>query len=868
MAGDAPDLLTRAEEACRLAVADPSSAGPVAAAIVTEARRTGEVEPLVVGLRAQAWSARALLEGERARRLLNQAARLAGSRGLELRLAEVLVVRAAVHEELGSTRSSERDLRRARSLLATGQVPLQLEHQAAVLHQNAGRLDEAAATYRTMLRRRDLPAEFRAKIANNLGVIEAQIGRYGPAIALLGQARALATEVGPAMTAYCAEGVAWVTAHAGRLPDSLRLFEEAERLWKDAGLPLGELHAEAADAMLDLGLLPEARSAAERALAEFTTSEVPLMQAEAQLRVARVALLAGDHEEAVDAARLAAASFRRQRRTAWAARALVVEAEARMRAGTVTREQLLQVRRAADSLERLGLTSEAVDASLAAGRLAVHLEREPWAVASFERAHSLARGAAMLTRLRGRLGAASASALREDRTQAVRHCRQGLADLERHRGQLGSTELRVLASVHGVELGQLALRSLVRSAPPSTVFGWMERGRAAALLRVHPSDLDGFVDEFEQLRSMRGEIEATGGASPALLARHSALEQRLRRLTWASAGADVSVTRPVTTAELQQALGDRALVEYAVLDGEVLAAVVTRDRVRLAHVVPEDVVRHELDRLGFSVRTLLRTARSRTTADLLRLTRERVGHLRDTLVGPLDLTTGQEAVVVPVEALHGVPWAALLDAPVSVSPSASFWAAARRRERPDTRRTVLAAGPGLRGAIDEVRRLGDLHEDSEVLCPPDSSVGRVSEALGDALTAHFACHGVVRADNPMFSGLLLSDGYLTVQELELRNLAPYRVLLAACDAGADVAFTGGELLGFVSALLARGTAGVLGSILEVPDEAASALMLGVHEHLRGEATLATALHAARSTLDLDDPADLVNWCGFAAYGAA
>jgi CHAT domain-containing protein len=181
---------------------------------------------------------------------------------------------------------------------------------------------------------------------------------------------------------------------------------------------------------------------------------------------------------------------------------------------------------------------------------------------------------------------------------------------------------------------------------------------------------------------------------------------------------------------------------------------------------------------------------------------------------------------------------------------------------------VLAAGPGLTGATDEVRRLSALHEGSEVLCPPVSSVGRVAEALADAATAHFACHGAIRADNPMFSGLLLSDGYLTVQELELRNLAPYRVVLAACEASADVAYSGGELLGFVSALLARGTAGVLGSIQQVPDEAATGLMLSVHERLRDDATLATALHAARAELDLDDPADLLNWCGFAAYGAA
>ena len=120
----------------------------------------------------------------------------------------------------------------------------------------------------------------------------------------------------------------------------------------------------------------------------------------------------------------------------------------------------------------------------------------------------------------------------------------------------------------------------------------------------------------------------------------------------------------------------------------------------------------------------------------------------------------------------------------------------------------------------------------------------------------------------MFSGLLLSDGYLTVQELEVRNLAPYRVVLAACQAAADASYAGGETLGFVSALIARGTAGVLGSTLVVPDTATAPFMLRLHEQLQGGFTLAAALHAARASLDLEDPADLVNWCGFTAYGAA
>ena len=120
----------------------------------------------------------------------------------------------------------------------------------------------------------------------------------------------------------------------------------------------------------------------------------------------------------------------------------------------------------------------------------------------------------------------------------------------------------------------------------------------------------------------------------------------------------------------------------------------------------------------------------------------------------------------------------------------------------------------------------------------------------------------------MFSGLLISDGYLTVQELELRHLTPYRVVMAACESSADIAYAGGEPLGFVSPLIARGTAGALGSIQMVPDDATAGFMLRVHEQLRDDTTLATALRAARGSLDLDDPADFVNWCGFTAYGAA
>jgi hypothetical protein len=44
-------------------------------------------------------------------------------------------------------------------------------------------------------------------------------------------------------------------------------------------------------------------------------------------------------------------------------------------------------------------------------------------------------------------------------------------------------------------------------------------------------------------------------------------------------------------------------------------------------------------------------------------------------------------------------------------------------------------------------------------------------------------------------------------------------------------------------------------------------MRALHAAVRRGATLAQALHAARGTVDRQDPASFVSWCAFSAYGA-
>ena len=68
------------------------------------------------------------------------------------------------------------------------------------------------------------------------------------------------------------------------------------------------------------------------------------------------------------------------------------------------------------------------------------------------------------------------------------------------------------------------------------------------------------------------------------------------------------------------------------------------------------------------------------------------------------------------------------------------------------------------------------------------------------------------------------------------------------------------MLGFVSALMARGTAGLVASMVMVPDVEAVSLMRALHERTVGGGTLSEALHGARSTLATGEPAEFVNWC--------
>lgn len=866
-ADPAPELTERARAIYHSVVADPQQYGPEAAAIAREARAAGSPSALIPALRAQAWVERSRFANRQAKELLDEAVRTARQHRLDQELREVLLTRAAVNHELGRLSMAQRDVDAAATLSSIDGAA-ELIFQQAVLQQSVGHLTRAAAAYRLILDDPNASVVVRMKTANNFAIVESQLGHPDAAQRLIDYAGRL-PDAGPHLRAVVASTRAWVTTQTGRLTEGLDEFAEAARLHTDAGLPLAEHYLEYVDALTDLRLIPEAYAMAVQAAAELERHGVDLMTGEGQLRVARLAALQGHSEIAVAAAERARTQFARQRRVPWRARTDVILSEVRFAARQATPATLARVRRAAATLERLGLPSYAIDAHLMAGRIALALGRPTLAQDNLRRAATLGRRAPLLQRLKAHL--ARSLSTTDDEQARLRHCRAGLQDLAQHRAAFASLELRVRASGHGAELGQLGLRSLLRHGTPAQVLGWMERTRAAALVAVEPVGELGIDDQLAELRVIGEEIDDAqrGGGEPwDLLARQRRIEEEIRRRTWSSTGGALRADRPLAVADLRAQLGDRVLVEYGVLGDHVLAVVAERRRIRIVQLGSVADVRRTVDVVLFGLRRLSRPARSELGA---RATRDSVEHalaaLRSQLLTPLELDADQPVVVSPTTSLRRVPWSALHDAPVFVVPAASFWArTARPRARTD--QVLLVAGPHLPGAVSEVEQLRDLYPEPTVLLPPDSTIDAVLPLLASADVAHVACHGRLRADNPAFSGLQLHDGLLTLHEMDVRGVAPYRMVLASCDSAVEATYEGNEVLGFVSALLARGACGLVASVVVVPDAASVPLMRGLHQRLRRGDALGDALHVARSGLDRDDQLEFVNWCAFNAYGAA
>jgi tetratricopeptide (TPR) repeat protein len=867
-----------ATEAVRLASVDPQRAEGLATRSLAAARAEGDLAAESRARRALGLSSAQRTGVDDAVSHLRHAVRLAvrtGSPGLE---GEARMTLGGALSYRGSAEAALRELDRAVALLEGISRAHAIATRGLVMFA-AGRLPQALESFRIALDplRAARDDEWVLAVLLNRGACHLSHADLHAAEADLSEAAELAERIGfTVQGGYALANLALVHTLQGRVVDALTTFGSAEMAIRSTGAHVAALLSMRAELLVSARLLSEARSVASEALQEFQREADARGAAETDLLMAQVAFLDGDPTAATIHARRAATALRRLGRDDLATLARFWLLRARD-AGASRRPPAAKMVQIIERLTEAGWHGVAVEARIVAHRSAGRQGVRALDGVLDAAARRRLRGPAAL-RARGWYAEAMSRLDAGRPVAAERAALRGLQVLDEHRASLPATDLRVHAAGHRTDLVELGLGVAVAAGSARRSFVWAERGRATHLLQrpVRPPSDSGLADGLAALRSVVRELyeaRSTGASTSAqerLRHRQVILEREIRDLAREAGGDHFDpVGRPADLRDLGTALGARALVEYAVLDGALHAVTLVDNRCRLHHLGDVSVVAGLLERVPFAVQRMIRAARSPGgAAAATTLLADAGRRLDDVLLAPLRETAGRELVVVPTGILQALPWSVLPSCrgrALTVSPSATVWLAATRRPA-GPGHAVVAAGPRLPSAPAEAKAVAELYG-TQALVDPDARVDTVMASLAGAAVAHLATHGRLSAENPLFSHLLLSDGPLVVYDLERLKSLPHTVVLAACDSGRHVVRAGDELLGLGAAFLAGGTAQLVASVVPVPDAETASLMTALHTGLSIGTPPAVALAQAQAAVAGSGAVAEATAAGFVCIGA-
>jgi tetratricopeptide (TPR) repeat protein len=653
-----------------------------------------------------------------------------------------------------------------------------------------------------------------------------------------------------------------VLKQAGDMPEALRRYEEADRVFRSIEPSLlPRLRLDQAEAMISVGLADEAGRHLDEVLPELRRERIGQDVAEAELFRAAAALLDGQLDIARRMSSSAQRKLLRRGSPAWAAVAalitLRVDVLRALHSGRVPAKLPDRALELAAHLAELRLSDQAALATTLAARLEVRrgdLDRAADLVRAVPRSK---RVGPIDNRMLLRLCRAEIALALGNRRAALAQAKSGMAELARVRDQMGGLELVSGTALHGRELGDLAVR-LVLDGGDSAVdakrlFTWLERTRAQMyryepLESIDDAELAERISKVRQLSRALLRARLDGRSTSQLESRYAASQRDAMRLGWRAE--PWGRARPVATVdEVATALGERALVSFASSGEQMVAVVIAGGRVRMAALGTAAHAAESARRLHADLNALAPDHLPPALAEVIGASARREAERLDTqLLRPLAAFLGdREVVVVPTGALYAVPWGvlpSLRSRPTVVVPSATAWLAASRPDRSPATGVVLVRGPGLLAADGEIEKLAGYHRDATLLGLDDASVSAVLEALDGVSLAHIAAHGEHEPGNALFSRLELADGALFAHEMGRLRRPPQQVVLAACELALNRIRPGDEALGFAGAMLAGGAHTVVAASSRVGDLPSAEAMSEYHRRLVSGATPSVALAEA------------------------
>jgi CHAT domain-containing protein len=432
-----------------------------------------------------------------------------------------------------------------------------------------------------------------------------------------------------------------------------------------------------------------------------------------------------------------------------------------------------------------------------------------------------------------------------------------------------SARSRALADALG---GNLSLRTEARDAFEINSLGQIER------LREELNYL------YNQINRRRGDLAPNKSETAALQQTVRDSERELLQITrqlqhraeTSSAGQSASFS----LARLQQDLtSETALVEYAAIGDELIAFLVTNERIDLVrNLGTTGDLAEEIEGLRFQIDSL-RYGSERIRKHLPELTarvRARLGSLYDRVLRPIEhKMAGRRLVIVPHCSLHYLPFNALYDGTsylierreIGSAPSALVLQQCLDRPRHQLNSALLmaVADEEIPRVHDEIEAVAEVFPKSLSFIDGNASLEVLREHSAAADVIHLACHGQFRSDNPLFSSLRLGNGWLTVRDAYDLKLNCGLVTLSACETGINAIAPGDELIGLARGFFAAGTPSLLVSLWTVDDEATAVFMTSFYRALRANNSPASALRAAQVKMLKEKPHPFF-WAPFVLFG--
>lgn len=737
--------------------------------------------------------------------------------------------------------------------------------QLGLLALERGALDEAVALLdRGIAGIRD-EVEYRAPMLVNRSVAHSQAGHLAAARADVEAAASdYQTVGGEVERAMAMHNAGYIALLEGDLIVALETMGEARgALAAASAVNAAICDLDRAEVLRDAGLAREAEQSLERVVGVFAANRMRQAKGEAQFHLAR-SLLTHTPVRAAATATAAARTFRGISSEWWALRADALRLRAQLAPVTEHSGERWRVPAAAVA------EADAVIAALQARDLradaeALRLTRElrladhphPAAPTAVIRTPS---DAPLQVRLLAYEVRSARAAARGNESGARRHAATGLDALAEWQRSFGSLDLATSLVMHGGGLIFAGLRSAVRSRRPDVVFDWSERARhlSQQTIPVRPPRDEALAADLAELRMLRSESGAGDWlASP----RAAELSERVRRRQWSSTGAAGSRDR-IELEDLRSTLAaDTALVTYVFEGTGITALAVTDDLARVIEIGPWA----RISTAYAGLRADLDVSASVRSGPMVPVVREsleqRLAALSSVLVAPIVETIGERRVAITVPGvLGGIPWGMLPGMrrrAFTIATSASQWVADRRGGAAPG--VGFVVGPRISRGPEEIARAASAWNGATVLPPEAATVDETEKLASTVGTLHIAAHGRHSAENPLFSGLELTDGALFGYDIDLIPKVPDTVVLSACELGRSSVRWGEEAIGMTRAWLHAGTRCVIASPVVVADDVACDLLAAMHERLAAGMVPAESLARAAEETGIVAP--------FQAHGA-